>query len=31
MDCPDDCICGDGVCDDYESSMGGCTDDCGGS
>jgi len=28
--CPSDCSCGDGVCDDYESDSGDCTDDCGG-
>ncbi len=28
--CPSDCSCGDGVCDDYESDYDTCSDDCGG-
>ncbi|MBU4501000.1 MAG: hypothetical protein KKA79_00285, partial [Nanoarchaeota archaeon] len=29
--CPNDCYCGDGICDDYEQGSGECTADCGAS
>ncbi|MDD4878092.1 MAG: hypothetical protein PHO02_03590 [Candidatus Nanoarchaeia archaeon] len=29
--CPEDCSCGDGKCDDYESSEGTCEEDCAAS
>lgn len=29
VNCPNDCFCGDGVCDDIESGDGSCAKDCG--
>jgi len=29
QNCPNDCYCGDGICDDYEKETGECTQDCG--
>ncbi len=28
QNCPGDCSCGDGICDDYERESGTCTEDC---
>jgi len=28
QNCPGDCYCGDGICDDYERESGTCSEDC---
>ena len=29
VNCPNDCYCGDGICDDDEADVGDCSQDCG--
>ena len=31
LSCPNDCYCGDGICDDDEKDKGDCSQDCGAS